>query len=574
LSPSIKGAVERALVSGYQLTPEAFELLGHFGDPAAAIDSLLSSFEVSSSKPIAIEASHLRPLLDRQAAQDRSAPMEGAAPQKDAAPNTPAGSYSWPSKRGGTGSARLRAPTRRQATMPAPAQPPTISPCSASPSHSPPRPSTFFGGNVAVISGSEDRRIGGTIEDFKQYFLDRYSRMESILRQRADLRDATSVSNLPHGERWQKVKVIGMVASKRDFKDGSSVVELEDTRDSVRVSFKSDDALKKKVTRLLNDEVVCISGATKTGRTIIANDVIWPDVSYRQRSVHMDAPAYAVLTSDIHIGSKTFMRENFESFLRWLNCEEGEGRSVRLAEQVKYLIIAGDLVDGVGIYPNQEEELFISDLNAQYEQAAEYLAMVPERIRIIVIPGNHDACRPTLPTPPMYREYAQPVYDLKNVVMLGDPATVNIEGTTFLLTHGRSLDDAIPLLPGCDFKTPQNAMVELLKSRHLAPSFGEKTPLAPEASDRLIIDPVPDVFHAGHVHVEGVANYRGITVVNSGTWQAQTKFQLSAGIVPKPCIAPILDLMSGKVIEMNFNFPTPPFTPGDPRPPAVTPATT
>jgi DNA polymerase II small subunit/DNA polymerase delta subunit B len=126
---------------------------------------------------------------------------------------------------------------------------------------------------VTVISGSEDRRIGGTIDDFKQYFLDRYGRMESILRRRADLRDATSVSNLPHGERWQKVKAIGMVTSKRDFKDGTCTVELEDTQDSVRVSFKADDALKKKVTRLLKDEVVCVSGATKTGRTILANDI-------------------------------------------------------------------------------------------------------------------------------------------------------------------------------------------------------------------------------------------------------------------------------------------------------------
>jgi len=541
LAPSIRSAVERALSSGYQLTPEAFELLGRFGDPAAAITSLLASFEITSPKPIAIEASHLMPLLDLQGVRARAASPKAPVPSPGRSePPLAEGSYSWPSM-------RRKDAARRQATaMPAAAT-------ATAPRYAPAPPAALFGGSVLVISGSEDRRIDGTIEDFKQYFLDRYSRMESILRRRADLRDATSVSNLPHGERWQKVKAIGMVTSKRDFKDGTCMVELEDTQDSVKVSFKADDNLKKKVTRLLKDEVVCVSGGTKTGRTILANDIIWPDVSYRQRSTHPDEPTYAVLTSDIHIGSKMFMKDNFESFIKWLGGAEGEQRSMQLAGQVKYLIIAGDLVDGVGIYPNQEEELSISDLHTQYERAAEYLAMVPERIKIIIIPGNHDACRPTLPTPPIYREYAQPIYDLKNVVMLGDPATVNIEGTTFLLTHGRSLDDSIPSLPGCDFRTPQNAMVELLKSRHLAPTFGEKTPLAPESSDRLIIDPVPDIFHAGHIHVEGIANYRGIVVVNSGTWQAQTKFQLSAGIVPKPCIAPMIDLMSGKTIEMNFN---------------------
>lgn len=67
-----------------------------------------------------------------------------------------------------------------------------------------------------------------------------------------------------------------------------------------------------------------------------------------------------------------------------------------------------------------------------------------------------------------------------------------------------------------------------------------------------MIDPVPDIFHAGHVHVEGIAEYRGVLVVNSGTWQSQTKYQLSAGIVPKPSIVPVVDLATTKAYELNF----------------------
>lgn len=514
-------------------------MLARFGDPAAAIDSLLASFEGSDPKPFVIEASHLMPLLEQpKAAAPSMVPTSSALPPINLEPPIAANSYTWPSKK------------RQNATRHAPSEPQASATLEAASAQSP----ANLGDSIRIISGSEDRRIDGTIDDFKNYFIDRYDRLQAILRQRGDLIGVTSVSTLPHGERWQKVKAIGMVTSKRDFKDGTCQVEMEDKDDSIKVSFRDNDELKKKVTRLLNDEVVCISGSTKTGRTITANDIIWPDVSYRKRNSYPKEPTYAVLTSDVHIGSKMFMKDNFEYFIKWLRGEEGDEKSLQLAEKTKYLVIAGDLVDGVGIYPNQEEELSILDLHKQYQQAAEYLAMVPERMKIIIIPGNHDACRPTMPTPPMYREYAQPVYDLKNVVMLGDPATVCIEGAIFLLTHGRSLDDSIPALPGCDFKTPQNAMVELLKSRHLSPIFGEKTPIAPERSDRLIIDPVPDIFHAGHIHVEGIANYRGIVVVNSGTWQAQTKFQLSAGIVPKPCITPIIDLMSGKTIEMNFNF--------------------
>jgi len=254
------------------------------------------------------------------------------------------------------------------------------------------------------------------------------------------------------------------------------------------------------------------------------------------------------------LGSKMFMQEEFEYFIRWLRGEEGDFKSREIAQSTKYLIIAGDLVDGVGIYPNQEEELAITDLYEQYAKAAEYLSAVPDSINIVIIPGNHDACRPTLPTPPIYREYAGPIYDLKNVTMLGDPAEIMIDGATLLLTHGRSLDDTIPAIPGCDFKNPQKAMVELLRSRHIAPIYGEKTPLAPEPRDRLVIETIPDIFHAGHVHVEGIAEYKGVLAVNSGTWQGQTKFQLSMGIVPKAGIVPVVDLSTMKFMELNFNF--------------------
>lgn len=490
---SLKSAYDALINSGYQVSPEAFAMLGELVDPELVVERLLKAIEGMSERPLIIERSHLESLLKVEK------PSEVKLP-----------------------------PTH-----------PVTPPIQAPPS-------------VVVMGGSEDHLIKGTINDFRGYFINRLERLQNILRARADLRDATSVSLIPEGNKQRKVKVIGMVTSKREFKSGGSIVELEDTQGSIRVSFRGDEQMKRKVSRLLMDEVVCVYGSTMNGRSMTGEDIVWPDISPRIRSGGPKRDTYAVLTSDFHIGSKLFMKEQFESFINWIKAENGEGASKEVALNTKYLIIAGDLVDGVGVYPNQEEELLLKDLNKQYEQAAEYLSMVPEQIKIIIIPGNHDACRPTLPTPPIYREYAAPVYSLKNVVMLGDPAVVNLDGVTFLLTHGRSLDDAIPALPNCSFKEPQNAMVELLKSRHLAPIYGEKTPLAPEQSDSLIIDPVPDVFHAGHVHVWGVSEYRGVVVANSGAWQMQTNYQKSMGIEPQPGVVPVLNLASFKTTNLNF----------------------
>lgn len=449
-------------------------------------------------------------------------------------------------------------PPAAEAWVPLPPSQPLTSPIpSVSASTQPCAPSAAWEG-VRLVSGAEAVTIRGKASDFRDYFRSRFEAISSILRARADVSGASTAFQVPDGIKWHKVKVIGMVSSKKEYRDGSVVVELEDEEGSVKVTFRGDEAVKKKAARLLVDEVVCVLGATRNGGTVIAEDVIWPDIPYRARQRTPAPPesgpghVYAALTSDVHIGSKTFLEDDFDRFLGWLRGESDDARLKEMALHTKYLVIAGDLVDGVGIYPNQEDELDVQDVYEQYRIAAEYIATLPDRIRVIIIPGNHDACRPTLPTPPIYREYAARLYSMGNVMMLGDPSVVDINGSTFLVTHGRSLDDAIPFLPDCSFREPQRAMVELLKSRHIAPIYGEKTPLAPEPKDRLVIERVPDVFLAGHVHVEGVAEYRGVLVVNSGTWQSQTKYQLSSGIVPKPSVVPVVDLNAMRAYELNF----------------------
>ncbi|MEN3035501.1 MAG: DNA-directed DNA polymerase II small subunit [Candidatus Methanosuratincola sp.] len=539
MAGNMKAAVEMALNSGFQLSPDAFEYLASKHDPDRLVEAALKSIKVAGSSPLVLDRSYFEAI--ESVSRTVVSPDSGhiSAPRPMGSPDPVIGGESERPLKSITSSRALNSglpPSRNGPSIKA--QPSSTS---------------FEEDGIRLISGLESITIKGKASDFRDYFRDRLASLSSILRSRADVSGATTASQVPEGLKWHKVKLIGMVNSKKEFRDGTVVVELEDENGLVKVTFRGDDAVKKKAARLLVDEVVCVLGATRNGSSVIAEDVIWPDIPYKSRKPPSSAAhTYAVLTSDVHIGSKTFLRDDFERFLGWLRGEADEPRLNEIASRTKYLVIAGDLVDGVGIYPNQEEELDVADLYDQYKIAAEYLSTLPDRIKIIIIPGNHDACRPTLPTPPIYSDYAAPLYSMRNVLMLGDPSFVNLSGQTFLLTHGRSLDDVIPFLPDCNFREPQRAMVELLKSRHIAPIYGEKTPLAPEPKDRLVIDPVPDIFHAGHVHVEGIAEYRGVLVVNSGTWQSQTKYQLSAGIVPKPSIVPVVDLTTTKAYELNF----------------------
>jgi DNA polymerase II small subunit len=276
--------------------------------------------------------------------------------------------------------------------------------------------------------------------------------------------------------------------------------------------------------------------------------VLLPDIPLRKPSSSSHR-VYALLLSDLHIGSKMFLAEDFKRFLQWINGGLGDKDVVN---RIKYLVIAGDLVDGVGVYPGQEFQLFERDPRKQYAMAAELLRQIPSHIQIVISPGNHDAVRQALPQPAVPIELAESLYGLENVRWVGDPAYIKLHGVSFLIYHGKSLDDVIATTPDLTYDNPTEAMKLLLRSRHLSPTYGKRTALSPELRDFMVIDQVPDVLHSGHVHTFGELNYRGTLLVNSGTWQGQTDFQSNMGLEPTPSVIPVVDLSTMEVLRRNF----------------------
>ncbi|MGC9345630.1 MAG: metallophosphoesterase, partial [Candidatus Bathyarchaeales archaeon] len=264
-------------------------------------------------------------------------------------------------------------------------------------------------------------------------------------------------------------------------------------------------------------------------------------------------PVYAVLTSDMHVGSTKFQRESLNRFLLWLNGKYGNEKMKKIASHVKYVLIAGDIVDGIGIYPNQIKELAVKEVYEQYKLAAKFIEQIPDYIEVIVIPGNHDATRKALPQPAISNAFLEPLQESRKVHSFGNPCFLSIHKVEILLYHGRSLDDIISTIPGMDYSHPEKAMTLLLQSRHLAPVYGGKTLLSPENRDVLVIERVPDIFHAGHIHLLGYSNYRGVLVVNSGGWQEQTEYMRRLGFVPTPGKVPVINLQTSEVTVIPFS---------------------
>jgi DNA polymerase II small subunit len=386
-------------------------------------------------------------------------------------------------------------------------------------------------------------------EGFLQYFQSRYDRLEAILKRRVDVKEAISIEQALKLPVKTKLKTIGIVAEKR-ARGNKLFIELEDRRSSISVMASDEETIHHGL-ELQEDQVIAVDAVKYTDDLLVANDWIWPDVPNNtpRRSAE---PLYAALLADVHIGSKYFRADLFDKFIDWMNLKIGPAQSRDAAARIKYIIIAGDIVDGVGIYPEQLDELSIPNIREQYHVAAELLKRLPDYVEIVITPGNHDATRHSMPQPPVPQEYAKELHDDPRVKMLGSPCRLNLSGVEILIEHGKGLDDILSSTPGYEFQHPIKAMELLFRCRHLAPRYGQSTPIAPERTDRLVIGNIPDAFLMGHVHINETKRYKGVTLVSAGSWQDQTPFQKRMQIEPTTGVATIFDLQTHQTLDLDF----------------------
>ncbi|ABK78450.1 archaeal DNA polymerase II, small subunit/DNA polymerase delta, subunit B [Cenarchaeum symbiosum A] len=383
------------------------------------------------------------------------------------------------------------------------------------------------------------------VEGYNALFASRFAKLKKIVLARPEasrLRSSASAASVKDDE---EAYVCGLVTGRSSERNVTKVA-LDDPAGTLEAVVHDGD-LRKAADMLLNDQFVMAKVVAGRGGGLVARELIMPDVpgsgSEPNRS---ESEVYAVFLSDLHIGSKYFLEGAFAEFVSWLSGIDP------VARRVRYMIIGGDLVDGVGIFPNQDKELAYQTIGEQLQKADEMLAGVPDHVQIFITPGNHDPGRRALPQPAIPKKYHAGLWERGNVEMLGNPAMISLNGVKVGIFHGQSIDDIVKTTPGLSYDRPVDVMRHLLKVRHYSPIFGSQTPIAPETEDMMVIDEVPDIFHMGHVHVTELGSYRGVLLVNAGTWQGQTPFQSSIGQTPTPARAVLVNLKTFKVYYKDF----------------------
>ena len=237
------------------------------------------------------------------------------------------------------------------------------------------------------------------------------------------------------------------------------------------------------------------------GVKMTATELVRPDVPISSGMQRSDSTSIIGFMSDVHVGSKTFLSTEWGRMIDYLKTD-----AVDLG--MNYLLIPGDVVDGIGIYPDQEKELDVDDIYEQYHVLAEYLKEIPE-----LDPTSSSSPATTTPRDRPNRSRRSRAISPRCSIPTPSSSAIRATSTSKAERSSPIMERASTTSchrwVGLNYSKPIEAMKEMLKRRHPAPMYGGKTPLAPEPRDMMVIDTVPDIFVTGHVAWGGAVTLQG-----------------------------------------------------------------
>ena len=382
------------------------------------------------------------------------------------------------------------------------------------------------------------------VEGYGKLFASRFNKLKQIMSDRPEakkIKDIESVKSITKND--DELFVWGLVSDRKADRNITKIT-LEDPTSSMEIVVFEGD-LKDAADTLLMDQFAMFKIVPAKNGGFFAKEIFLPDIPEHSTN-RSKTETYAVFLSDLHVGSKYFMEQELQDLIGWISSADP------IARKIRFIVIGGDLIEGVGVFPNQEKTLNQFTTESQLKKSFEVLDKIPKHIKVFLISGNHDAGRKALPQPAIPKMYNSELWDRENFFMLGNPSLVSLNGVKVLMYHGQSIDDVVRTTPGVSYDKPAAVMRHFLRARHMSPIYGSRTPIAPETEDMMVIDDIPDIFHSGHVHFVGLDMYKGVLIVNSGAWQRQTDFQESVGITPTPGMAIIVNLQTMKVYQKDF----------------------
>ena len=409
---------------------------------------------------------------------------------------------------------------------------------------------------VRVLSKTPSFKKKIEVNDFVKNLRNRFQELREILQEHSELEGLVSINKLSKVR--QRVSIIGIICDKRMTKNHNLILEVEDFTGKIKILVNQNKPeLYSKAEELSLDSVAGFTGFGDR-EIFFVNNIVLPEAMLAERK-KSPFDESALFIGDMHYGSNLFLEESFMRFVDYLNGKHGKASEV---EKIRYLFLVGDIVAGVGVYPNQKKDLKVEDLEAQFQGLAELLGKIRRGINIIISPGNHDGVRLMEPQPILDEKYAWALYNMKNVTLTGNPSYVNIgarktfSGFDILTYHGVSYHfyaNTVPSLVEKALNEPDKIMAYLLRNRHLAPTYSS-VQICPSEKDELVIKKIPDIFVSGHIHKCKVSYYNNILILSRAGCEEETEYQKRKGIQIDFCKVPMFNLKTRAVKILDFDI--------------------
>jgi DNA polymerase II small subunit/DNA polymerase delta subunit B len=264
----------------------------------------------------------------------------------------------------------------------------------------------------------------------------------------------------------QKTRKFSLIVMVREKNEDEKSLVVEDFTGEETIFFER----KEDFELILEDEVLGIV-CEREGERIFAKKIVFPEIPLRKEINKTSEDAFCLFISDFHMEDKNFNKKSFEKFLNWIN---------NLEYRKLYVLILGDVSSKV----DDVETLFKN---------------LPKNYYYVWLKGEND---PEIET---------------EITSVLSPCFLQVEKSlNFLLIHSIEFPSSWSSFP------PNKILLNFLKKRQI-PSSIKKI----YVEDPYIIDVVPDFMASGHFHIPSLLNYKGTTILTTGSFVTEPTFWLA-----------------------------------------------
>ncbi|MDD3263325.1 MAG: metallophosphoesterase [Candidatus Nanoarchaeia archaeon] len=400
-----------------------------------------------------------------------------------------------------------------------------------------------------------------TPRDFIDHFRNRYDVFYEKLSKNKDLKNIYTINRVKTIDLGD-VSIVAMISDFHLSKKGNLVYTLEDKTDNIKAVISNNLSKDFDVRKIFLDDICGFSGHFDKNIKLFIIDKIIINQIEKNKLNSLTTNSLITFASDLHIGNKNTNYEDIKNFFKFLNGKTKSEKLNKLGLSIDYLFLGGDLIDGIGNYPKQENDLEIKNIYNQIDYLYEILKSLRKDLNIILAPGNHDTSILEEPQPILPLKYYKKLYSLENVSFTTNPSFIEIKDNKenmikIFYYHGGSFLKYLKEDYYYNIKNEEKRfkefLIDLLNKGHLAMQYGSTYSYINSEKDYLFIPEDIDIFYTAHLHKTILERYNNIDIINSGSWIRETDYQKLNDFVPDVNKFIICNLKTRKNMLIDFD---------------------